>query len=77
MKLKIPSHLHIYFWGDDLDELDWSLHKKYIIQTLLDKGNSDALNWLFKQTDKRELNTLLPSLKLQPKSDNFWRIYLS
>ncbi len=77
MKLQIPTQLEAYFWGDNLDELDWSKHKKYIIQTLLDKGNTEALNWLFKQTNRVELQNLLPQLKLQPKSSNFWRIYLS
>jgi len=77
MKLTIPSHLHNYFWGDNVEELDWDLHKKYIIQTVLDKGNSDAIHWLFTHTNKEEINSLLPSLKLQPKSSNFWQIYLS
>ncbi len=77
IKLQIPTQLQVYFWGDDLGELDWSIHKKYIIQTLLEKGNIDALSWLFKQTNRAELQNLLPLLKLQPKSSNFWRIYLS
>jgi hypothetical protein len=77
MKTQFPTQLHSYFWGDNLAELDWYKHKKYIIQTLLDKGNSDALKWLFKNTSREELKNLLPQLKLQPKSSNFWEIYLS
>lgn len=77
MKSQIPAQIQTYFWGDNLEELDWSQHKKYIIQTLLDKGDTDALNWLFKQTSKAKLQNILPSLKLRPKSSNFWRIYLS
>lgn len=47
MKLPIPTQLHTYFWGDDLGELDWHQHKKYIIQTLLEKGNATYLDMLY------------------------------
>ncbi len=77
MKVQIPSQVQVYFWGDNLHELDWSLHKKYIVQTLLEKGDGTALNWLFQYTTKDELRILLPDLKLQPRSSNFWQIYLS
>jgi len=77
MKLSFPDQIKKYFWGDNLDQLNWSEHKKYIVQTLLDNGNTDALQWLFQQISRAEVKTLLASLKLQPKSSNFWRIYLS
>jgi hypothetical protein len=77
MQTRLPTQIQSYFWGDNVDELNWSDHKKYIIQTLLEKGNTEALSWLFKQTTKKELQELLPQLKLQPKSSNFWRIYTS
>jgi hypothetical protein len=77
MPTLLPSQVQQYFWGDDLHELSWQKHKKYIVQTLLDKGNEQSLKWLFTQTTHDEVKQLLPSLKLTPKSDNFWRIYLS
>ena len=66
-----------YFWGDALRELNWGDHQKYIIQTLLEKGNEDAIHWLFKMTNRSEIKQLLPELKLSPKSANFWKIYLA
>ena len=77
MSSSLPSQVSKYFWGDNLNELEWSKHKKYVIQTLLDKGNKPALTWLFTKTNRTEVKKLLPSLKLSPKSDNFWRMYLS
>lgn len=77
MHTRLPEHVTTYFWGDDLEQLNWDQHKNYIVQTLLDKGDIHALHWLFQQTTKAELQTLLPSLRLQPKSLNFWNIYLS
>ncbi len=71
-----PDQVTKYFWGDDLSQLNWLHHKKYIIQTLLEKGDADSIAWLFQQSDKKEIKNMLPSLKLSQKSANFWNIYL-
>jgi len=73
----IPDDAKKYFWGDDLSDLSWEKHKKYIIQTLLEKGDLASWRWLFTKVSKSEVKELLPDLRLQPKSSNFWKIYLS
>jgi len=73
----IPPGAKKYFWGDNLKELSWPKHKKYIIQTLLEKGNTSSLQWLFTQVTRQEVKQLLPYLRLQRRSRNFWNIYLS
>jgi hypothetical protein len=73
----IPVSITKYFWGDNLSQLSWSNHKKYIVETLLEKGDKKAISWLFKKVNKSELKSMLPSLKLGKKSSNFWDIYLS
>jgi hypothetical protein len=75
--INIPDNVKKYFWGDDLSDLSWEKNKKYIIQTLLDKGDLASWRWLFTQVSKSEVQKLLPELRLQPKSSNFWKIYLS
>ncbi|MEX0895911.1 MAG: hypothetical protein WDZ94_03145 [Patescibacteria group bacterium] len=77
MQPQLPTHVQKYFWGDNLEELSWDQHKKYIVQTLLDKGDMQSLNWLFQHISRAEIKRFLPTLKLQPKSSNFWQIYLS
>ena len=72
----IPPFAAKYFWGDNLQDLDLQNHKKYIIQTLLDKGNQESLHWLFSVFDKKAIKQLLPGLKLSKKSANFWAVYL-
>jgi len=72
-----PPQVTRYFWGDDLSELELSHHKKYIVQTLLEKGDVDSISWLFLKLSKTKITKLLPTLKLTPKSANFWHIYLS
>lgn len=77
MALTVPEYTKKYFWGDNLNDLSWPKHKKYIIQTLLEKGELDSLKWLFQNVSKEEVLELLPELRLLPKSSNFWHIYLS
>lgn len=77
MYQKLPEDAKKYFWGDNLKELVWPKHKKYITQTLLEHGDVISLQWLFTRISRLEIQKLLPSLKLRPKSNNFWRIYLS
>lgn len=76
-KVILPETVKKFFWGDNLGELDWEKHKKYITQTLLEKGDSSAIHWLFSVTNKKELQSMLPQLRLDKKSANFWSIYLS
>jgi len=73
----IPESAKKYFWGDNLHDLSWPKHKKYIIQTLLEKGNTPSLHWLFSHVSRDEIKGMLPTLRLPKKSSNFWNIYLS
>jgi len=76
MRQTLPQQAKKYFWGDNLSELNWSAHKRYIIETLLNKGDQKSVSWLLRQTTPEEIIKLLPSLKLDSKSLNFWKIYL-
>lgn len=73
----MPSYITQYFWGDDITELNVNRNQKYIVQTLLEIGNSDALRWLFSTIDRQTIKNFLPTLKLSKKSAHFWNIYLS
>lgn len=73
----IPRYIKQYFWGDNLTELDWEKHKDYIAKTILEKGNSKAIRWLFRKTDKGYLRGIVEDKVNDPKSKNFWNIYLS
>lgn len=77
MPTTLPQTIAKYFWGDNLDDLNWVQHSKYITQTLLEKGDTEAVKWLFSLIKRDEIKQLLPSLKLSPRSKNFWQIYLS
>ena len=73
----LPKYVTQYFWGDNLDELSWQNHQRYITQTLLEKGDEKAIKWLFSKTSGEKIKIMLPQLKLSKKSANFWSIYLN
>jgi len=70
----LPGFISKYFWGDDLRELNMAKHKKYISNTILEKGNLKAVKWLTSKVSKKELKKNL-SKKMSPKSRNFWQLY--
>jgi hypothetical protein len=73
----IPAFVTKYFWGDNLQELSLQSNRNYIVQTLLNLGDREALHWLFSNLEKQEVKQLVPTLKLDKKSANFWKLYLS
>ncbi len=75
--IKLPSYIMKYFWGDNLKELNFDTNRKYVVKTLLEKGDQTALKWLFTSVNRQEIKQLLSSLRLDKKSAHFWNIYLS
>ena len=43
---KLPKFLHQYFWDVDATKLNPAKYPKYVINRLLDKGNSQAVKWV-------------------------------
>lgn len=74
---QIPDYVAKYFWGDDLSQLDLQKNQKYIIETLLEKGDEKSLHWLLSHVDKHVITSYLPELKLSKKSENFWQYYFA
>jgi len=73
----MPTFVTKYFWGDDLSQLSWETNSKYMTETILNRGNTEAVNWLLDRVEKKKLASELQNYNLNPKSANFWRIYLS
>jgi len=73
----LPTFITRYFWGDNLQELDVKSNKKYIVQTLLERGDQHAITWLFSVFDRSTIKKQLDEIHLSKKSANFWHIYFS
>jgi hypothetical protein len=77
MTNNLPPQVTKYFWGDDLSQLNWQDHRRYITKTILEKGDSSSISWLFGKLNKKQILSQLSTLELSEKSRNFWQIYLS
>ncbi len=77
MNHPLPQSVKKFFWGDDLTKINLKKHLEYISTTLLNSGDQESIHWLFSKIGKRKVSLLLPKLKLNPKSKNFWQLYLS
>ncbi|MBW7944537.1 hypothetical protein H3C70_04000 [Patescibacteria group bacterium] len=75
--MPLPRSVARYFWGDNLHEISLEKHAKYITQTLLEKGDTDAVRWLFSVVPPQTVKAMLPELRLSKKSAHFWKVYLS
>lgn len=75
-KVTLPKSLLGYFWGDKTNSLDLQKHKKYILATLLEKGDKKVIGWCIRYYGKESIKRMLPQLHLSSKSALFWRQYL-
>lgn len=73
---RLPGSVTKYFWGDRLDDLDWEKHKEYITKTILEMGDEESVKWLIGRVDRDYLKRIVNEKRMDPKSKNFWNIYL-
>ena len=64
------------FWDTNTDELNIEKHSKFIIERILEFGNSEEVKWCIKTYGKDAIKQLLPQLHLSDKSASFWQNYL-
>ncbi len=71
---KIPLKFKKYFWDTDFAKIDPKKHQTYIIERLLEYGDSQAYRFLTKNFPKSELKKIAAkSRQLSPKTKNFWQ----
>lgn len=74
---QIPDFLKEYFWDVDFDILDFKKSKVFILKRVIDRGDTNALNWIRQKYTNQEIKRLLLSTRdLSPKTANFWADYL-
>jgi len=77
MAKEIPQHLLRYFWDIDTEKINPSEKTNFIIERLLDKGDSDAVSWVLKNYSTQSIRKTFETLHdFSPKIGNFWKLYL-
>lgn len=75
-KKKIPLEFKKYFWDVDFEKLDPDKKPYFIIQRMLDMGDVEAVRWISKNFDSKEIKYTLTNLRgYSLKSASFWATY--
>lgn len=73
----ITKQIQPFFWETDLTKIDIEKNKLYIIERILELGDSEATRWLFSNFSLPDIKkTLEKSRRISKKSKNFWSIFL-
>lgn len=76
MHVSIPRSLERYFWDVDINHLPHN--PLFVIQRLLDKGNTESVSWVLDTYDKKTIIDALTKLRdYSPKVANFWRLFFN
>ena len=74
--IKVPKEFKTYFWDIDFDKLEASKHPKFVIKRVLDHGDTDAIRWLQRNFDDKDIiNVVMTSRDISRISANFWADY--
>lgn len=72
----IDLFLKKYFWDADFKKIDFKKDAEYIIGRILEYGDIDALEWMFKVFDKKLIKkTFMECRNFSLKTANFWRLF--
>src|SRR4030065_2627328 len=72
----IPPNVGKYLWDVKIDSLDIKAHSGFVIERVLEYGDTDALSWLLKNYEKNKiLDVLKKSKRISPKTGNFYALY--
>jgi len=64
------------FWDTYPKKLDLKKNAPFIIERIMEFGDSEDVRWCIKTYGKKTIKQLLPRLHLTYKSASFWRQYL-
>lgn len=70
----ILAELTWLFWDVDPAEIDLALHRDYVIDCVMTRGDWLAMRWLIKHVDKSHLTAFLRSEgdRLAPRERAYW-----
>ncbi len=74
--MNLPPFLKKYFWDIDFKTLNVKKHASYIIERLLEYGDSDVVKWMLNVYPAETIiNVLKNSRSLSLKSARYWALF--
>jgi len=72
---KIPKVFQKYFWDTNPARIDLKKHQTYVIERLLEYGDTHAYKWLKKKFPKNILSKIASkSRRISSRTKNFWQV---
>jgi hypothetical protein len=70
--------LRPFFWDTEIEKIDIQKNRDYLIERILEVGDSAAVKWLFATYPLADIKRILAqSRTLSRKSRNFWELILN
>ncbi len=77
MPHQVPNSFKFYFWDVDTQTLDPVKSANFVINRLLDKGNTEAASWVLKNYSHDDIQRVFMTMRdFSPKTATFWSMYL-
>jgi hypothetical protein len=75
---KKTEDLRPFFWDIEIEKIDIQKSRDFIIERILELGDSIAVRWLFSTYPPADIKrALTQSRTLSKKSQNFWELMLN
>lgn len=74
---KLPDFLKKYFWDVEFRGLDLEKYRIYVLKRILEYGDKQAVDWMWKNFSKTEIKEVLINYRgFSRKTANFWALLL-
>ena len=74
----VEEKIKKYFWDTDFELLEPKKNKKYILERILEMGDGNAIDWMFKTYSRQDISDALKNnRKISKKSSNFWNFIIN
>jgi len=70
----LPASFEKYFWDCDFVQLNMQGYCRFIVERVLNMGNTESVRWLLAHTEESLIRNIVDSSKnLNDKTRNFWK----
>lgn len=72
-KIQLPKFLRPYFWEVQFETIDLTKNPEYVLNRVIDRGDTKALRWVLSIFDQNDIAELIKTSRdLSAKTANFW-----